>query len=161
MAARDLPEAARLAGQLGYPTTEDEIAARFAGLAGSTEDYVCVAETEGSRIAGWMHLHVYRTLEGDAQVEILGLVVDSESRRQGVGRALMAEAERWARARGVAAIRLRSNIVRAGAHAFYQALGFRIIKTQHAFEKRLPTGSESSSDSTPNRLRTDSEPTRN
>lgn len=136
MEPRDLAEAAALACQLGYPTTEREIAARFERVSQLGDDRLCVAELAGD-VAGWIHLHVSRTLESDPHVEVLGLVVAEASRRQGVGRALMSEAERWARERGVAAVRLRTNVVRAGAHAFYQQLGYQIVKTQRAFEKRL------------------------
>ena len=148
MQRRDLASAARLATQLGYPTSESEIAARFDRLSRSADDCVYVAEAESGRVAGWMHLRVYSTLESEPQAWILGLVVDEALRRQGIGRALLAEAERWAASRGVSAIRLQSNVVRREAHAFYEALGFRILKTQHAFEKRLADGSRS----TQNRL---------
>ena len=89
MGRRDLPEAARLS------------AARFERLARSADDYICVHEA-ASRVAGWMHLRVSCALESDPQAWILGLVVDEALRRHGLGRALVAEAERWARARGVA-----------------------------------------------------------
>lgn len=88
-------------------------------------------------MTGWIHVRVCCTLECDPQAWVLGLVVDEALRRQGIGPALLAEAERWARDRGVAAIWLRSNLLRLEAHAFYVALGFRVLKTQPAFEKQL------------------------
>jgi GNAT superfamily N-acetyltransferase len=137
MERRDLEQAAKLAGQLGYPTSLMDLASRFKRVSTSTEDYLCVADTSTLQTAGWIHLHLTRTLESEPQVEVFGLIVDERARRSGVGRALMEEAERWARERGVATVRLRSNIVRKEAHAFYETLGYRIVKTQYAFEKRV------------------------
>jgi ribosomal protein S18 acetylase RimI-like enzyme len=137
MTRAHLAQAAILAGQLGYPSSPEEVKARFDRIDASRDDYLCVAATTTLAVAGWIHLHAGCTLESDPDVEVLGLVVDERGRGRGVGRALMVEAERWARERGAAAIRLRSNVVREGAHAFYERLGFRIVKTQYAFEKRL------------------------
>ncbi|HXH05932.1 MAG TPA: GNAT family N-acetyltransferase, partial [Vicinamibacterales bacterium] len=56
------------------------------------------------------------------------------------GAALVRAVERWAAARGLPRLRLRSNVVRAAAHRFYLRQGFGIVKTQHAFEKSLIVG---------------------
>ncbi len=76
-------------------------------------------------------------MESGAAVEIRGLVVDESRRGAGLGRGLMEHAEEWARGRGVRVIRLRSNVVRGGAHAFYARLGYSLVKTQHIFSKKL------------------------
>ena len=73
----------------------------------------------------------------DSQAEIGGLVVDEGLRGRGVGRMLMRQAEVWALAQGCRAIRLRSNIVREGAHSFYERLGYSRLKTQTVFRKPL------------------------
>jgi GNAT superfamily N-acetyltransferase len=70
-------------------------------------------------------------------VVIAGLVVDRGRRQQGIGRLLMAEAERWAREQGCSIVRLWSSKGRADAHAFYRRLGYADVKTQHAFAKSL------------------------
>jgi GNAT superfamily N-acetyltransferase len=66
-----------------------------------------------------------------------GLVVGPPARRRGVGRALMAAAEGWARSRGAESIRLRSGAIRGDAHAFYRALGYQEGKAALGFEKAL------------------------
>ena len=48
----------------------------------------------------------------------------STFQRGGVGRALVADAEAWARAAGAVRIEVTSNQRRLGAHAFYLALGY-------------------------------------
>ncbi len=65
------------------------------------------------------------------------MVVDAAHRGVGVGAALMARAEDWAREHGYNELRLRTNIVRTLAHRFYLRLGYRLDKTSHLFCKRL------------------------
>jgi GNAT superfamily N-acetyltransferase len=134
MADGDVPAVAALCGQLGYPSSEADVAARWRQLASQTRDRVLVAVIGGA-VVGWIHLHVWVGLESGPDIEIGGLVVDEQHRGAGVGRLLMKEAEDWARHQGCRRIRLRSNVVRTAAHAFYQRIGYRVFKTQYAFEK--------------------------
>ena len=76
-------------------------------------------------------------LEMGERVEIVGLVVDSVARRSGVGRALVAAAEHWARSRGIDEVFVRSNVVRPESHPFYERIGYLLSKTQHVYRKRL------------------------
>ena len=86
---------------------------------------------------GWIHAHECHTIELDPWTEIAGLVIDERHRGRGAGSILMARAEQWARDRGCCQVRLRSNVIRARAHAFYEKLGYETIKTQKAFRKFL------------------------
>ena len=52
------------------------------------------------------------------------MVVGKERRSEGIGGLLMAEAEAWARARGLSHIELSSNGGRVDAHRFYEGHGF-------------------------------------
>ena len=61
----------------------------------------------------------------------------SACRRQGVGRALLAAGEAWARSQGAEAMRLVSGESRKGAHAFYASLGYTGNKLQRNFKKNL------------------------
>jgi ribosomal protein S18 acetylase RimI-like enzyme len=133
---QDYARIAELAGQLGYPSSADEIAKRFAGMQHSNEHAVFVAQV-GSELAGWLAVFVYRVIEADARAEISGLVVDEHYRSQRIGMHLLARAERWAREKGCRAIGLRSNVIRDRAHAFYERLGYRHVKTQKSFRKDL------------------------
>jgi len=134
MTSRDITAVADLCGQLGYPVEPARLAKRFAEVTGQGHSSIFVAEVDG-RVVGWIHVAVTPVLEADLGTEILGLVVDQDHRSAGVGAGLLAEGERWARAAGCTAIRVRSRIARERAHAFYERSGFRRIKTQHAFEK--------------------------
>ena len=132
----DAAALAPLSGQLGYPATADEVRARLERLLGDPTQAVFVVEIEG-KLAGWIHVTDSVTVESGPAVEIRGLVVDEARRGSGLGRALVERGEAWARERGVNTMTVRSNVVRAGAHAFYDRLGYTVVKTQHAFRKRL------------------------
>jgi len=133
-------DAARLAvlsGQLGYPCSSAGIRARLRNLLADNRHAVWVAELEGGEVAGWIHVFVKQLLESGREAEIGGLVIDESFRGQGAGKALIERAERWARAKRLKSVSLRSNILRKDAHIFYQKLGYKIIKTQSAFRKPL------------------------
>ena len=133
----DAAEIARLSAQLDYPADEQVFAARLRRLLDSPVHAVLVAADADGPLAGFIALEQRITLELGERVEIVGLVVDGEVRRSGVGRSLVATAERWTRDHGLAEVFLRSNIVRPEAHPFYERLGYLRAKTQHAYRKRL------------------------
>jgi GNAT superfamily N-acetyltransferase len=136
MQRQDIPAVAMLCGQLGYPTSEADVQKRYLRLASSADDAIVVAAI-GASVVGWIHLHVWQGLESGPDVELGGLVVDERRRGEGIGRMLMMEAERWARERGCSRVRLRSNVTRTEAHAFYESVGYEIFKTQYAFQKTV------------------------
>jgi GNAT superfamily N-acetyltransferase len=133
----DFSQIAQLAGQLGYPSTTEEIARRLAAMETSSEQGVFIADSGDGRIAGWVGVFVEHTVESDACVEVSGLVVDERCRSRGVGLRLLERAEQWAREKGCRAVHLRSNVIRGRAHAFYERHGYEHVKTQKAFRKKL------------------------
>jgi GNAT superfamily N-acetyltransferase len=134
--ASDAPALAGLCTQLGYPSAPEQIGARLEAILPRPEDAVFVAEADG-RAAGWIHVFVCRMLEAEPFLEVGGLVVDEARRGSGIGRALMAAGEKWSLERGVLEVRLRSNVIRAEAHRFYESLGYANVKSQFTFYKRL------------------------
>jgi GNAT superfamily N-acetyltransferase len=132
----DRADLARLATQLGYPMSEEEAGERLSRIADHPDHALLVAEQDG-RVAGWLQVSRVRVFESEDGVEIGGLVVDEALRGRGIGARLLAEAERWARERGCVRMRVRSNVVRERAHAFYRSAGFSEVKTQRVFEKAL------------------------
>ncbi|MHB8754454.1 MAG: GNAT family N-acetyltransferase [Candidatus Acidiferrales bacterium] len=133
----DAPQLAPLAGQLGYPSTSEQVAARLHGIFTDSEHIVFVAERQNGEIAGYVDAFLMRTAASDVRAEIAGLVVQEASRSQNIGRMLMVRAEDWARERGCSECGLRSNVIRERAHRFYENLGYRVNKTQTSFRKRL------------------------
>ena len=140
MTARDVDEVAALSGQLGYPATATQVQERFRVLAQDPDSSVFVAVAEGGRVAGWVHVLARRFLESDLHAEIGGLVVDAGARRRGVGKTLVMAAEEWAQEHGCATVRVRSNMKRVEARPFYERMGYRVVKSQHVFERTVRTG---------------------
>lgn len=135
--AADAPQLAPLAGQLGYPSTTEQVAARLSEILEDAAHAILVAEDKDRRIAGYIEIFPFRTIGSEPRIEIGSLVVDESCRSQGVGRVLMCHAEEWARARGFKEAGLRSNVIRERAHKFYENLGYRVNKTQKSFRKQL------------------------
>jgi GNAT superfamily N-acetyltransferase len=133
---RDYARIADLAGQLSYPSSADDIAARLEGMKRSSDHAVFVAVLDG-KVAGWLGVYVCRMVEAEARAEVSGLVVDERFRSQRIGWHLLDHAEHWAREKGCGVIGLRSNVIRDRAHAFYERNGYKHVKTQKAFRKDL------------------------
>ncbi len=127
---------ARLSGQLGYLSTEEETARRLLEVNGQAGHAVYVADI-GGKLVGWVHVYVNLSLVADKPAEVAGLVVDESARNRGIGAMLMEKAEQWAAEHGCGSVRLRSNVLRSRAHMFYERLGYRVIKSQRAFCKDI------------------------
>jgi len=94
-----------------------------------------VRETDA--VAGWVYIFGAHRLQTEPFAEIGGLIVDGAQRSKGIGTALMRAAESWAAARGYARVLVRSNVIRAEAHEFYERLGFSRFKSQAIFSKSV------------------------
>jgi GNAT superfamily N-acetyltransferase len=135
----DAAEMARLSGELGYPMSSAEMTRRLAALLANERHYIVVA-ADGDGLLGWMHVEHRFSLEGGDRAELMGLVVDSAARRQGLGRELVAVAETWALAHELSTLTVRSNAARKLSHPFYESLGYSRSKTQHVYTKTIKTG---------------------
>lgn len=137
MESTDAAAVAELAGQLGYPATEHDIAHRYRAISENSEHAVFVAENESERVIAWLHAFAKRGMNFDACVEITGLVVDEKCRGQGVGKKLLAKVEKWAFSRGYKTVAVRSQTKREEAHRFYLGAGYEQQKSQYKFVKRI------------------------
>ena len=134
---QDSAELARLAGQLGYPASGEEMQRRFKRLRASANDAVFVAELGDGGLVGWVHGVLSQSLESEYRVEIAGLVVDERFHRRGVGRDLVQRMESWALEHGAEQASVRCRTTRAEAHRFYESMGYIQTKTQVVFRKFL------------------------
>ncbi len=137
MKPEDSESVARLATQLGYPSTPTQIEARFQRLGEAPDSRVLVAVDTDGRVLAWIHVFGTRQIESDPGAEIGGLVVDEKERGRGFGTLLMERAEEWARERGYLLVSVRSNVIRVEAHEFYKSLGYEMVKSQFRLRKRL------------------------
>lgn len=120
----DAAEVARLLGELGYPTNEATARLRIERLL-ARGDTALRVDAQGESLRGLGSLQLLAPIEEDTPVgHITALVVSSDAQRQGIGRALVEDLLAFARARGCARVSVGSGLHRAGAHAFYESIGF-------------------------------------
>ncbi|HVG93593.1 MAG TPA: GNAT family N-acetyltransferase [Planctomycetota bacterium] len=130
----DAKRIAALAQQLGYPVPVTTVHQRLV-LLDPAEHAIGVAARMKEGVIGWVEVCLEETLTSGRRCRVTGLVVDQAARRQGVGRALLGWAERWARTHGCDELYLTTNEQRQEAHAFYERLGWHLRKTSHVFAK--------------------------
>jgi ribosomal protein S18 acetylase RimI-like enzyme len=107
----------------GYPAGPSDIVERLSRFA-SDHSRVLVAEHEES-LLGFIALHAMPRFEHDDRIlRVLALVVDAGARERGVGRALMAEAERIGTELGAAFIEITAGHHRPEARRLYESLGY-------------------------------------
>ena len=119
----DAAAVAGLLGELGYPCTPAEAAARLARL-GGPNDPVFVA-TDADRVVGLVALHLSHMLHVDSTwSRITAIVVPESHRRRGVGATLLAHAEQYCVAAGALGVELTCRDHRTDAHRFYARHGY-------------------------------------
>lgn len=123
---KDICQLAGLMGELGYPTTTDEMDLRFSKISSNSLYNTLVAEKDGV-IIGMIGLILgFHYEKNENYVRIVALVVISQYRKQGIGEMLIEKAEEWARERGANRLVLNSGnrSDRDDAHQFYVRRGF-------------------------------------
>ena len=133
----DCASLAQLTNEFDHPTTPELVSERFKAAFPASNYALFVAELPSGELVGFIELVVERLIDAEPRVDVAGLVVSEPSRGLGIGRMLMDHAERWAIERGCHIVLLRTNLKRAGAHAFYEQIGYEHIKTQKTFRKIL------------------------
>jgi hypothetical protein len=74
--AGDAEAIAILCGQLGYPSTAEQIERRLAEIADDPGAAILVADSGAHGVIAWVHVRALHLLTRDACAEIGGLVVD-------------------------------------------------------------------------------------
>ena len=119
----DAPAVASLLSHLGYPAEPADLPERLRRMRAAGDD-AFVAELDGSAV-GLATVHTRAVLHVARPVaQLTALVVPPEMRGRGVGRALVAAAERWGRERGADRLVVTTALHRADAPLFYERLGF-------------------------------------
>lgn len=121
--------------ELGYKCSEEFVINRLNKL-DSNKEVVFVAEID-SMVVGYIHAQIYELLYYEPMINILGIAVSSEYRRNRVGSELMRYSEKWAKQLGINIIRLNSGATRKDAHKFYRSIGFNTEKEQICFTKTI------------------------
>jgi ribosomal protein S18 acetylase RimI-like enzyme len=120
----DSSSIASLMSQLGYLTSPDEMKERLEGILPGS-DYLTLVAEDRKEVVGMIGAGIYRYYEKNGTYgRLLVLVVDEKRRAQGIGAALVTEAERLLKEREVNSIIVNSGKHRNEAHRFYQGLGY-------------------------------------
>jgi len=138
----DVGAIAQLSKELGYSVSLRDMSDRFARLMMRSDHAIFVVTESEDAVIGWIHICIAERLESPAFAELGGLVVTEQRRGQGIGSRLVAAAEHWAQQSGLGRLRIRSNVSRDDAHAFFRRLGYEHVKTQAIFQKQLQKGDQ-------------------
>jgi ribosomal protein S18 acetylase RimI-like enzyme len=115
---------AQLMCELGYETTKSEMQMRVERIA-TDERYRTFVAVRDGKVCGMIGTLTYPSYEhNDPSGRIVALVILSTMRRRGIGRALIAAAEKDFAQRGIRRIALNTQLTREDAHKFYESLGY-------------------------------------
>lgn len=121
---RDAEDVAILLTQLGYPCEPADAAERISAVLHNDRQALVLARLHGV-VSGLLALDfMYYLPLGTTTCRVTALVVSEDTQGQGIGRALLRDAERRARLGGAARLEITSASHRTQAHAFYRACGF-------------------------------------
>jgi GNAT superfamily N-acetyltransferase len=127
----------QLTEQLGYAVPVEEIERRIRAIEADKNHAVVVACAPDGCVVGWIDLGLTFHLQTGRYCEIGGLVVAESARSNGIGKDLVAYAEKWGASEGMNKVLVRSNIKRSDAHRFYLREKYEMVKTSAVFEKKL------------------------
>ncbi|RQW61863.1 GNAT family N-acetyltransferase [Vibrio viridaestus] len=128
----------RLSNEWGYSISEDLSLARMHKLISCTNYKMYVAEdTISQQICGWIILEKRFFFGSGDYIEIMGLVVDENYRRNKIAQQLIKQSELWAADLGLDTIIVLSDIQREESHRFYQSSGFELKKTSNVYHKQV------------------------
>jgi ribosomal protein S18 acetylase RimI-like enzyme len=134
----DASQLAALMCELDYETTPAEMETRLKSILSNPVYKTFVAVMDG-RVCGMIGTITCPSYEhNDPGGRILALVTLRAARRRGIGRALIATAEKDFAERGIRRIALNTQVTRDDAHKFYESLGYE--RNGWRFVKQLPVG---------------------
>ena len=136
--AAELNDAAALAQlmcELGYKTTHSEMRQRLKSILNDARYSTFVAEID-NEVCGMIGTLTHVSHEhNDLSGKIVALVVSRKQRRSGIGRALIAAAEKDFTGRNVTRVTLTTRFERKEPHQFYEVVGYS--RTGFRFAKNL------------------------
>lgn len=119
---------------LGYDYDSEKQRNKIKNIINDSTQIIFVAAVE-NKVVGYIHLTNYDVIYADNYKNCLGLAVDNDYKRMGIGSALLSQGEVWAKENGAVGIRLCSGIERESAHKFYLSQGYIENKLQKNIKK--------------------------
>lgn len=120
--------------EMGYDYPVEETRRQIKEVLSSKHDMIYVAVLDGN-VVGYVHANDYNLIYAPPMKNIMGIAVSGKCKRAGIGKALLAAVENWAKAEGAKGVRLVSGVTRKEAHAFYERCGYSGGKQQLNFKK--------------------------
>jgi ribosomal protein S18 acetylase RimI-like enzyme len=120
--------------EMGYEYPTEDTKKQLNQLLKDSNHKIYVAIV-AEKVVGYIHANNYDLIYGPHLKNIMGIAVSSNFRRNGIGKMLLTEVEKWAKDTGAYGVRLVSGATRIGAHAFYISCGYEGVKEQKNFKK--------------------------
>ncbi len=126
-----------------WPGTREDHAREIEGyFSGACRfvDQTFLHETEDGQIVGFVELRLRDYAEGSLNPRVPyleGWYVEEAWRGRGIGRALIARSERWAKELGFSEIASDTDLDNAGGIAAHRALGFEVAARMISYLKKL------------------------
>ena len=134
----DAAALAQLMCELGYETTTSEMQMRMERIA-ADECYRTFVAVHDGKVCGMIGTLACPSYEhNDPGGRILALATLGAMRRHGIGRTLIATAEKDFAQRGIKHVTLNTQFAREDAHKFYESLGYE--RNGWRFVKQLSVG---------------------
>jgi GNAT superfamily N-acetyltransferase len=122
-----------LSGQWSYQSTKENMLRCLRNIT-NHNDHVMYVLLKDDQMIGWIHGIYSLRVESDPFVEIGGLIIDKDFRRHGLGKLLVDKIIEWSLFRNCHMVRVRCNIIRREANAFYLGIGFKELKQQKVYD---------------------------
>ncbi|MBP2659291.1 MAG: acetyltransferase [Firmicutes bacterium] len=120
--------------EMGYDYPVEDSKKKLGQLLNDSKHKIYVA-TVDDKVVGYIHANNHDLLYAPPLKNIMGIAISSNYKRNGLGKMLLNEVEKWAMDTGASGVRLVSGAARIGAHAFYINCGYIGVKDQKNFKK--------------------------
>lgn len=128
----DCEQMTELTRDLGYPSSSEKMCEILDRVINHPDHFIFVADVD-DKIYGYIHMVASILNESDVILDIAALLVSEKYRGHGVGAAFIQEAEKLSGQKNARLLRIRSNLIRPDAYAFFEHRGFVNLKSQEIF----------------------------
>ena len=120
--------------EMGYEYPAEDTKKQLGQLLKDSNHKIYVAII-ANKVVGYIHANNYDLLYAPHLKNIMGIAVSADFSKNGIGKMLLNEVEKWAQDTDAYGVRLVSGATRIGAHGFYTSCGYSENKEQKNFKK--------------------------
>ena len=122
--------------EMGYEYSIEDTKNKLKQLLNDSNHKIYIAVVE-DKVVGYIHSNNYDLLYAPHMKNIMAIAISSNFKRNGIGKMLLDEVEKWAKNTNAFGVRLVSGATRIGAHDFYKSCGYEENKEQKNFIKYI------------------------